>query len=119
MGCLALTAVGPCSQIPAVSGNFARILSSEQAIEYLRSVSEPNFDLALQKAGIEDEEIENQLKEANNQMELALSRVHLHLDSKTIQKTMERLALNAKELVSKFPDIAKKIGLRSGTNDDA
>ena len=100
-------------------GKFARILSSEQAIEYLRSLPDPSFDLALQKAGIEDEEIENHLKEASNQMELALSRVHLHLDSTAIQRAMQRLALNARELVSKFPSIAKEIGLRSGTNDDA
>lgn len=100
-------------------GSFARILSSDQAIEYLRSVPDPSFDLALQKAGIEDEEIENQLKEASNQMELALSRVHLHLDSESIQKAMLRLALNAKELVLKFPDIAEKIGMRRGAGDDA
>ena len=100
-------------------GNFARILSSDQAIEYLRSVPDPSFDLALQKAGIEDEEIENQIKEASNQMELALSRVHLHLDSESIQKAMLRLALNAKELVLKFPDIAGKIGMRRGADDDA
>ena len=90
-------------------GNFASILSNDQAVEYLRSVPEPSFDLALQKAGIEGEEIENQLKEASNQMELALSRVHLHLDSESIQKAMRRLALNARELVSKFPDIAEEI----------
>ena len=99
--------------------NFARILSSCQAVEYLRLSPDPSFDLALQKAGIEDEEIENQLKEANNQMELALSRVHLHLESEAIQKAMRRLALNAKELVSKFPSIAREIGLRRDTNDDA
>ena len=100
-------------------GNFARILSNDQAVEYLRSVPDPNFDLASQKAGIEDEEIENQIKEASNQMELALSRVHLHLDSESIQKAMRRLALNARELVSKFPDIAEEIGMRRGANDDA
>ena len=92
--------------------DFARILSNDQAVEYLRSVPEPSFDLALQKAGIEDEEIENQIKEATNQIELALSRVHLHLDSESIQKAMLRLALSARELVSKFPDIAEKIGMR-------
>jgi hypothetical protein len=100
-------------------GSFARILSSPQAVEYLRSSSAPSFDLALQKAGIEGEEIENQLKEASNQMELALSRVHLHLDSESIGKAMRRLALNAKELVSKFPLIAEEIGLRRGDGDDA
>ena len=100
-------------------GDFARILSSDEATEYLRSVPEPSFELALQKAGIEDEEIENQLKEASNQMELALSRVHLHLDSDSIQKVMRRLALNARELVSKFPSIAEEVGLRRGGDNDA
>lgn len=92
-------------------GNFGRILANDDAIEYLRSVREPSFDLALQKAGIENEEIENQLKEASNQMELALSRLHLHRDSEAIQKAIRRLALNAKEIVLKFPKIATELGL--------
>ncbi len=100
-------------------GNFARILSSTEATEYLRAVPDPSFDLALQKAGIEDEEIENQLKQASNQMELALSRVHLHRDSVPIQKAMRRLALNARELVLKFPSIADEIRLQRGSGDDA
>lgn len=99
--------------------DFAHILSNDQAVEYLRSVPDPSFDLALKKAGIEDEQIENQIKEATNQIELALMRVHLYLDSKPIQKVMGRLALGARELVSKFPDIAKEIGMRRGADDDA
>ncbi len=100
-------------------GSLARILSSPEAVDYLRSSPVPSFDVALQKAGVEDEEIESQLKEASNQMELALSKVHLHLDSEAIQKAMVRLALNAKELVSKFPSIANTIGLRTGDNSNA
>lgn len=100
-------------------GSFARILSNAEAVNYLRSSTIPSFDVALQKAGVEDEEIENQLKEANNQMELALSRIHLYLNSQPIGKAIERLALNAKELVSKFPSVAKQIGLRIGDDEDA
>ena len=100
-------------------GSFARILSSPEAVDYLRSSPVPSFDVALQRAGVEDEEIENQLKEASNQMELALSKVHLYLNSEPIQKAMMRLALNAKELVSKFPSIADEIGLRIGNTNDA
>ena len=100
-------------------GSFARILSNAEAVDYLRSSVIPSFDVALQKAGVEDEEIENQLKEANIQMELALSRVHLHLDSEPIKKAIERLALNAKELLSKFPSVAEQIGLRTADGDDA
>jgi hypothetical protein len=100
-------------------GNFARILSSTEAVEYLRSSPNFSFELALQKAGIEDEEIEIQLKEASNQIELALSRVHLHLESEPIQKAVERLALNAKELLSKFPSITSEAGIRIGEATDA
>ena len=97
--------------------SFAKILSNPEAVEYLRSSPVPSFDVALQKAGVEDEEIETQLKEASIQMELALSKVHLYVHSEPIQRAMMRLALNAKELVSKFPSIAEQIGLREG--DDA
>ena len=100
-------------------GSFAKVLSSPEAVDYLRSSHAPSFDVALQKAGVEDEEIEDQLKEASIQMELALSKVHLYLNSEPIQKAMMRLALNAKELVSKFPSIAEEIGLRRGDSNDA
>ena len=100
-------------------GSFARILSNPEAVDYLRSSPVPSFDVALQKAGVEDEDIESQLKEASNQMELALSKVHLYLNSEPIQKAMMRLARNAKELVSKFPSIAEEIGLRRGDSNDA
>ena len=100
-------------------GNFARILSSAEAVEYLRSSPNFSFEVAIQKAGIEDEEIEIQLKEASNQIELALSRVHLHLESEPIQKAVQRLALNSKELLSKFPSITKEAGLRIEEGTDA
>ena len=98
---------------------FSRVLSNSEAVEYLRSSPVPSFDVALQKAGVEDEEIETQLKEASIQMELALSKVHLYVHSEPIQRAMVRLALNAKELVSKFPSIAEQIGLREGEGSDA
>ena len=99
--------------------SFAKILSNPDAVDYLRSSPVPSFDVALQKAGVEDEEIETQLKEASIQIELALSRVHLYVHSEPIQKAMLRLARNAKELVSKFPSIAEQIGLGEGESNDA
>ena len=115
---------GTDTQAPLVAdsrqvGNFARMLSSQQSIEYLEVSEEPSFDLALQKAGVESEEIENHLREASNQMELALSRVHFHLESESIQQAVQRLATNAKELISKFPSIASDIGLGGGVDKDA
>ena len=93
-------------------GEFARVLGDDEAVAYLKSSPNPSFEVALQKAGVEDEEVENQVKEANVQMELALSKIHLHLDSEAIKQEMRRFALNAKELISKFPEIAETIGLR-------
>lgn len=98
--------------------DFGRILSNSEAIEYLRTTAEPSFDLALQKAGVEHDEIVNQLREASNQMELALSRVHLHLASEDVSKAIRRLALNAKELIAKYPSIAEEIGLRRSEGSD-
>ena len=85
-------------------------MAKDEAVAYLRASPNPSFDVALQKAGVEDEEIENQLMEASTQMELALSRIHLHLESPAIQKAMDRLARNAKELITKFPNIVTKLG---------
>ena len=95
-------------------GDFARVLGDDDAVDYLKSSPNPSFEVALQKTGVEHEEIETQLKEANVQMELALSKIHLHLDSAVIKQEMQRFALNAKELIVKFPDIATAIGIRQG-----
>ena len=92
-------------------GDFARILGDGEAVSYLKSSPNPSFEVALQRTGVEHEEIENQLKEANVQMELALSRIHLHLESESIKQEMRRFALNAKELISKFPEVAAAVGL--------
>jgi len=100
-------------------GDFGRILSVPDAVYYLRDSPEPSFDLALRKAGVEQEEIASQLREASNQMELALSRVHLHLESEEVQKAIRRLALNAKELILKFPSITQEIGMRVGEDGNA
>ena len=93
-------------------GDFAAILATGQAVQYLKQSPSPSFEVALQRAGVEQEQVESQLQEANVQMELALSKIHLHLDSVAIQKEMERVALNARELVSKFPEIAQNIGMQ-------
>lgn len=100
-------------------GDFSRILSVPDAVNYLRDTSNPSFELALQKAGVEQEEIADQLQEASNQMEMALGRVHHHLDSGDVQKSIRRLAINAKELMQKFPSIAQEVGLRVGSGSDA
>ena len=90
-------------------GNFAKILADESSVAYLKQSPDPSFTFALEKAGVEEEEICNHLREANVQMQLALGSIHLHTESESIRVEMLRLGLNAKELLNKFPDIAAQI----------
>lgn len=91
--------------------DFGRILSSEKAVEYLRTTSEPSFDVALRQAGVEVDDIVDHVQIASDHVESALSRVHLHLDSNVVQDAVRRLALSAKELITKYPMIAKEVGM--------
>ena len=100
-------------------GDFSRILSNPQAVEYLQSSPNPSLDIALQEAGVEVEEVEGHLREANIQIQLALGRVHFHRESDRIREAVERLAGNAKELISGFPSIAYRIVSRDGASEDA
>ncbi len=100
-------------------GSFGKVLSSPQAVEYLRSSEDPSFDIALQNAGLDVEELANQIMAASNQIESALRRVHLHVESEQIKKAVERLARGARVLISQFPDIASDIELKVGGGDDA
>lgn len=94
-------------------GDFARILANPDAVKYLRSSLEPSLDLALQKAGVEEEDVINRIKTATDDVEIALGRVHLHLKSADVQKAVSRFAQSAIELIKKFPDIAK-VSLEDG-----
>ena len=95
-GYLVQTARRPLFADSRYISGFAKVLSNSEAVDYLRSSLAPSFDVALQKAGVEDEEIETQLKEASIQMELALSKVHLYVHSEPIQRAMVRLAQKRK-----------------------
>jgi len=84
---------------------FGKILESEEAVQYLESRSNPRFEVAFQIAGGDEAEIIRYLQEAADNIELALSRVHLYKDSANLQKTVERLRADALQLLSIFPDI--------------
>ena len=62
------------------------------------------FDVAWQLA-YGDEEIIQLIDEARNKIAIFLSHIHHHKDSPEMQRAVERLLINSKELLSQFPDI--------------
>jgi hypothetical protein len=88
---------------------FGKILESEEAVQYLESRSNPRFEVAFQIAGGDEAEIIRYLQEAADNIELALSRVHLYKSSTEVQKAVRRLGADARQLLSVFPDIRQSL----------
>jgi hypothetical protein len=84
-------------------GRFGRVLQSPIAVEYLRSSSEPNFEIAIQKAGADEPELIDRVEKATTEIEIALSRVHLYTSSKELSKAVDRFTRSSYEIIQKFP----------------
>jgi hypothetical protein len=100
-------------------GDFGKVLESPEAVEYLKSSDEPSFELALQKAGIEEKELIQRVQESTDQIEQALGRLHLYTDSEDLQKVVRRFGLGARELLRKFPSILAETFGNGGDGTDA
>ena len=90
--------------------NFGRILESEEAVEYLERTEKPSFDIALRMAGGDEPEILKLIEKAADNIELALTRVHQYKKTKRIQEAVERLGIDAFQLLEIFPQIKEKLG---------
>jgi len=89
--------------------NFGRILESQEAIEYLERTERPRFEVALQLAGGDEPEIVRLLERAADNIELSLTRVHLHKTSSKIHRAVERVGADAKQLLDIFPKIRERL----------
>lgn len=89
--------------------NFGRILESKEAIEYLDRTETPKFEVAHQLAGGDEPEIAKLLETAADNIELALTRVHLYKKSKDIQQAVKRLGADSIQLIGIFPEIKIQI----------
>ncbi len=87
-------------------GTFARVLESDAAIEYLRSTDTPSFELAVRKAGADKPELMGHLTAATDNIEQALSLVHLFTSAPDVRSAVERLGKGSLALVRWFPDLA-------------
>jgi hypothetical protein len=97
-------------------GQFARVLESEAAVEYLRSARRPTLAAAMERAGTDNEEILGRLHAATDELELALSTVHLFAEDQAVQSVVERLARGVGALLNFFP--GARDALRSSLDED-
>ena len=89
--------------------DFGIILDSSKAAEYLERSERPDFDKAFRIAGGDEPEVIKLIEKAADNIELALSRAHLHVKSQRLQFAVDRLGADALQLLRVFPEIRKKL----------
>ena len=89
--------------------SFGRILESPSAVEYLERTENPCFDVALRISGGDEPEIVELIEKASDNVELALTRVHLHKKSAKIQKAVTRFYKDARQLIAIFPSLKEDV----------
>lgn len=77
---------------------FARVLASNEALEYLRTVSRPNLDKAFAIAGGDQEEVYNLIAAATYNLQEALSLIHLYKEDQKLIAIAKRLAEHAEQV---------------------
>ena len=83
---------------------FARVLASENGLDYLRGVPRPNLETAFVIAGGDQEEVFNRIRTATFSLQEALTSIHLY-------KTDEKLITMVKRLIANTDQIKKTMGI--------
>ena len=89
--------------------DFGKILESDEAVSYLERSEKPNFDMAFKLAGGDELEVARLIRIAADNLQLALSTVHLYKKSENIQNAVNRLGTDAIQLLNIFPSIKDTI----------
>lgn len=84
---------------------FGKVLLSAEAVTYLETSQNPNFDFALKKAGGDTAEVISLLSQAGDNIEISFSTLHMHGDDKDVQSVARRLALHLVQITKIFPDL--------------
>lgn len=84
---------------------FGKVLLSQEAVTYLHTSPNPNFDLAVKKAGGDTEEILSLLIQASDSLEIAFSTLHTQEDVPEVQRVAKRLALHLVQITKMFPGL--------------
>lgn len=88
---------------------FGRMLLSDKTVAYLERTDKPSFEVARRMSGVSESEIATRIERAADEAEEALRAAHLHKESKRVGDAVERLALDAHQLLSIFPDVKARI----------
>jgi ParB-like chromosome segregation protein Spo0J len=88
---------------------FGKILESEEAVEYLERTDDPRWEVAYRKAGVGEQELIDFVEGASDNIQQALSEVHLFKKSEKVRKAIGRLGKDSAALLAYFPDIRNDI----------
>lgn len=88
---------------------FGQILESSDAIKYLESTIEPDFEQAFKLSGGDIPELTRLISQASDSVEEALRTIHLHKGDKELQKAVKRLGADTYQLLNIFPAIRRKL----------
>lgn len=83
---------------------FARVLASDEGVNYLRSVKRPSLEKAFVIAGGDQDEFFDLISAAAYNVEESLSSAHHFADNESVKKMVKRLAKNVEQLAKIFPE---------------
>ncbi len=88
---------------------FGNVLESADAVAYLERAEAPSLLVAYRKAGGAEQETIRHIERASDELQEALSTVHMFSKSKPAGKAAEDVFRHAKRLLSSFPAIEKRL----------
>jgi hypothetical protein len=89
--------------------SFGKILEKSAAVEYLERTKNPRWELAYRKAGAGEQDVVDLIAGASDNIQLALTEVHVYRKSVTIQRAVRRLGDDAGALLNVFPNIRQEV----------
>ena len=88
--------------------DYAKILESPEAVQYLENSERLNLDYALQLSVDNESKCVQLLREAAANIKLVMSGIHRYKGTPEIQRAVERLVMDYKELSDQLPDPKKE-----------
>lgn len=88
---------------------FGKILESQEAVDYLERSEDPRWEIAYRKAGVGEQDVVDFVEKASDNIQQALTEVHLFKKSEKVHKVVKRLGKDAAALLAIFPEIRSEI----------
>ncbi len=88
------------------------ILSSQEAVAYLRRADKPRFQQAWLRSGGEDETLTESLRSAADRLQESVALVAAHKQDKSIKQAVDRVTAFFVQIIPSFPESRRKYGVR-------